>query len=403
MDHLINVRGKSIFNRYVFILASILISVIFFLRGEWFGLNFNFSHLIIIIATVLFLSFIVRNIINGYIVLPNLPISLLTVFFILNPLFSILVFQQELYPSVLIIFELLLNIVLYYVFYIIVSRGYLQVKSIFITLILVSTMISIYMIIEVSGLDNFRRFVFFSTGANLLANSLSIVSFILLYWLFKRSSLKYIILKIIILSINLIALVLTGSRSGLIAFMIASIIFIIGINYKTNLRNTLIFFSFLFISIITMILFFDDSNSFHLLFSRFDLSNISLTETGRTSLWIQALSYVDSSNVFIGSPWLYEVYEIGSIHPHNFFISILVFTGLIPLVLMIISLLRSNINLLFLKEISVQNRLFYFLLLLIPILYASVSGHFTRIYTIFVILGIIDGIIWLNKNKKVEV
>lgn len=403
MEHILNQNNKSIFNIYLFILVSILITAVFFLRGPWFGLNFNFSTFIVIIPIILILSFTLRQIIYGQIILPNQAVILLTVSFVLNPLFSILLFQKDLLPSVLIILELILNITLYYIFFLIISRRYLNIKSIFITLIVVSTIISIYMIIEVSGLSTFRRFVFFSTGVNLLANSISIVSFLLLYWLFKKSSLINTTFKIIILSLNLIALILTGSRSSILAFLFASFIFIIGIIFKTNIRNIIVFFSFLIISIFSMILFFNDSNTFQLLFNRFNFSNLSLSETGRTSLWIQALSYVDAKNILIGSPWLYEVYEIGTIHPHNFFISILVYTGIVPLVLMLFIFLRSAIKIITLKKMSIQNKLFYLLLLLIPILYASVSGHFTRIYTIFVVLGIVDGVLWLYKINKMKV
>lgn len=324
------------------------------------------------------------------------------------PFFSVILLNIE--PSFGIRFsiEVAIGFLMFYSIYYLISSGKLPPKFI-INLIAFTGLIATVVII-VSFFDPsaaIRRLGALG-GRNYIANSFAIAAIAwttILYTQVRQNNILSSVLSGLVLVIILLILFLLGSRQALIAFFLCATLF----NFIILSRVYSIINASFFICISTvLIVLVATLIDLTALFSRFELSAISDAlnlrfETYRTS--VEELSLVE---IILGRPDYYEVWAVeNAIHPHNYFLSLIRYTGLTTLLMYLFLLTAITISYLNLGTIfSISNNikletLTIFLFFLIPFIYSMFSGNVTRIYSLFIFMGALLAILDL-KNRDIK-
>lgn len=396
-------RKVNFYNFFIYLFCIPLIAMVFFFRGDWFGIDLSLTIFIPLLSFLLLFILLFRDfVISNKIFLPPINMILLIFFFIMNPLIGILLFQQSTNINISFFFELMLNISLYYIFYQLIAQNYLKVRYLFILLVIFSTYISSKAFIEVYKLDSLRRFNQLETGVNLLGHSLSIATIIIFYWILNNKNTRlHLLLLFSLFIVNFTSVLLTGSRSSLLILLIGFVL--IGFNYIKRINFINILLSIITIVIIMVVFYLIAKNpSFQGLVSRWDIQGVIYSS--RIDIWLKSLDYMTVQNLLVGDPSLYNLYNFNNIHPHNIFLSLLLYTGIIPTIIFMLVIIVWVYKINKLVNKSNLTKSLYIAILIAPLLYASLSGELTRIMTIFVIGGIIEGIIYKeNKNHCLKV
>jgi len=390
--------GK-IYNRInsiiIAIVSYLLLINVFLLRGEWLEKYINFSKAVPILIVLQLLFILVEVLRRQRMPVPPMGFTIYLLLVWFNTLFGIFVYRQPLLPAIYVPLEITMNILLMYIFYYAVKKGMIETKKIFAFYVFAAAIISIMMIIRYFQMPTFRRFKEFGTSVNFLSNSLSIAMVMVVYNLIVQRLVKGSIIRdIALLSIISMGLFLTGSRSGVLSFAIGLIVILFDKN-KFSMKKMVI----LVISIAVIILainYFLIDEKMKMLLERYTLTFIR--ESGRLELWVESFNGITASSLFLGRPWLYEVYGIGSVHPHNYFISLIRYTGVFPCIIFIYEIMKLYFGK---KAMVIENKRLYVSLLLVILVYASVSGNFTRIMTMFIIIGMIKGM--ESKNEIINI
>lgn len=397
MASVVNDRKKTLNNRLIGVISYLLMINIFLFRGGWikgYSSLSRFIPIMVVIQSILIFYDVFKNreeLIDSLEWRKELVPALGLVVFLftiwINTFLSIIAYQQKLMPSFYIPIEMTLNFLLFFIFLYVIKREIIDHKNLFVCFVIIATIISCTMLVKTSQMSSFRRFKEFGTSVNFLSNSLSIAVVLTLYNLMVNRVVKGSIVRdIIILFINSIGLFLTGSRSGLLSFFIGAGILLWD---KKSIRSkrTVLLVTITLTLLLTMgyLLI---NESMQLLLDRFTLS--SMANNGRIELWYKSFDDLSVRSILFGRPWLYEVYGIGTVHPHNFFISLIRYTGILPLLIFSYTLVKLLINI----NISLlADKKLYIALIFVIFTYANVSGNFTRIMTIFVMLGMANGLL----------
>jgi len=387
----------------LFFFSSCLIIIIFFIRGQWIeGHASSFSYLIPLIAFLLFSYIVIVTILRGTILFP--PKDMLLLFFIapLMPLLSILLFNQTLFPSAFLSLELLLNFLVYYLFYFMISKGYLRFESVLYVIFFGALLMSIWIIFESVQLDDLRRFKGFPIGVNFLAHSLAVGALISVYFAFTiRRSVIFTSLLSAAAIINVLALFFTGSRVAMFGFLVALVILVL---VGRIISWRILFTVFVLLTGIVLIiynLYYDEG--YQSLFARFDIDSMLAVILGhRIYNWGKALELISLESLLVGKAWIYELYGQRVVSPHNIFISILLYNGLMVLILFSYSIFKRLYHVFSSKTESYLRKAFMVSFLVIPLIYASSSGNYTRVFSIFLILGLIDGWFQFRNNRLIS-
>ena len=294
------------------------------------------KYLGIIIAPFLIIYLLKRN----YIIQPKIIFFLIifliyaaiSVFYSINPDYSMqgLVTLISLIVLTILFFEAGLNS--------------LELRWVKISNVALMLVVSIYMITDtiIFGTNfGLRSSLSSAIDPNVFASSIAIPVLIVLDWRFKKN-IKSNLIFFLIIGVFLMAIVMTGSRGGLLALLLSSFAFIFLHLKKPFMSKILyIFFIGLFILLplyLFMNIFLPD------IASRFTLESVLSTGgTGRTKIWENYLNIFSKSylsNIFFGNGYYSHGYVYESVFgkvvaSHNEFISFLIDFGLFGLIIII--------------------------------------------------------------------
>lgn len=213
----------------------------------------------------------------------------------------------------------------------------------------VLALVFVYLLFIKNGFDSLmegtRMSIDEGTNTNQLAMGLAIVMALLVsnLLLFK----KHVLLNVLLIGANLVALFLTGSRTALIAAIVAAfLIYIINAQDKHSKQRG---FVFLIVSVALLIFIYNTLQKyFPVLMERFTAEHVEESGgTGRVDVWKSFFVHLFPKYWFIGMGFdpsnLY--YGIGALNPeahgaHNILVDILSRSGVVGLILYAICIVR---------------------------------------------------------------
>lgn len=378
------------------ILIYSLIVLVFFLRGDlpFYHIDFSPSKLIPLVASLLlyrqkfFVNINQRS--NAFLLKIFFYISLMNIFL------NIYFYPENIYQISLMFLEVLLN----YLVFILAYNLYYQYGLINISkLHFFSSVVFAFPILILSfSLTKVRRIgaggdfeASLPVAVNHIGHSLGLcVIFGFFYLILSKKSIVSIKFKIYCMCMGLvfIAMVLTGSKAAFLGFIL--FVFVI-FNQFFNIRNMLS------ISIVLVfVILFVDLTKYHNLFDRFLFESFIRGITQRIDSLYVAFSSLKGDLSFFGYPWRYQLInpENPIVYPHNFYISILLHLGVLPLI--IFGIYTIKIFFILIMNPFIKNRFESKILLsmfFMVLIYVLTSGRLTRVMTIFWIFGFIDAYI----------
>ncbi|TKX74495.1 hypothetical protein EXE46_09035 [Halorubrum sp. GN11_10-6_MGM] len=295
-------------------------------------------------------------------------------------------------PDAVIIFffEYYLNIVLF--LSVVVAARHID-EDIILNILLILGIVQSLVLIDIAlGMDAIRRIgnTELPIGVNHLSHALGAAFVIgITKYQYNKHHKKLIILSLLILALGI---ALTGSRSSIIGVSLAIVALFSLQNKSTIIKN---------IQVVTIILF--GVTVFGVVFVNFSGGGINrFTEgilsslLGRFDLYLEALRELSSgpiaSLIGIGVS-NYGHTPGGSLvgDPHNFWISLTLYLGIpVGLAFLFLHLLigRQLIQVIINQTDQKETEIAIFLMLIVVSTYIFFSGRVTRIYTIWIVLGL---------------
>lgn len=183
----------------------------------------------------------------------------------------------------------------------------------------------------------------FGNNQNYLGLSLTLSSLYILYNLFfcQNSKLKIILYLFAILPISYF-MILTGSRTSFLLFILG-IVFLVFQSKKISKIYKFLFFLFFTIITIQLLILFKDKLD---IFQRLTATLEDGDSANRDVIW-SGLLYFFSDFILFGVGKTGYLRMIGDLSPHNAFLEVLIYTGIIGLsifLLFIISLFKNTLN-----------------------------------------------------------
>lgn len=410
-----------IYKILIFSLISLGTIGIFFIRNDnwWFGVDGTILSLIGLSGILFAVLFIGRKKLFSLCVSKSLfyvLLYLLVTFFII--FFNLIVNLGDSADLFLLREFIIVLLVLFSGFAI---SYYFEVKPSTVIMLSIPWFFSAsFLMLEHFAFSHAIRRVDVLASVNYVSSSLSFISIssvLTLNYLFRlkpKYYLIYLLLATFVGLISILSLFLTGSRSAFLSILLFYFIVIfynfknLIFNFKISLRSFRTFiFTLLFLIILIGIGYFIFSNTksdLSLLISRFNIDFISDSTEGRLSIWLSSIP-TSIIHFLLGDASLYFLYSNSpdAIHPHNHFLSIIRFTGVFTFLIFlmlsyqllkdILTMSNSNIN------IMVQYQaLLIFSGLIVFGLYSLVSGHFTRSWHLYFIIGLAIG--YISHIKK---
>jgi hypothetical protein len=305
--------------------------------------------------------------------------------------------------------EILLNGLVYYLFFGALSLRLVDVHILLNFIKLSSVLLLPFIFIQFSELDSVRRIgthdSYLPVAIDHMGHALAISCMISLYCSddeYRKKRYLRFILNIFLSIFLLFAAILSGSKAAILSLILFGCLwFVTHLIYFVKHAHIAILCLLLLCSFLFVV---GGDTDFSPLIERFEVESIWRGLQQRiftfNNSW-QASS--GGIGILLGESWRYDL--INSIdpipYPHNFFLSILLHSGLMPLIFFSIFI----VNRLFVyfgriwkssdKELwTLFNGMVYGVLI-----YVLTSGRITRVITIFVVFAIIEGYSFRNRDK----
>ena len=209
----------------------------------------------------------------------------------------------------------------------------------------------------------------FGNNQNYLGISLAISSLFILHKLlfFKISKLKKILFWISVIPL-IYFMILTGSRTAFLSFLIGIILFITLTDKIGNLKKVLFLLT---VSILFLVLIFIFQDKLDVL-QRLSSTLVNGDTANRDIIW-NGLLYFFSDFIFLGVGKTGYSRVIGDLSPHNAFLEVFIYTGLLGLFFLLIFLYRIFLNVLLLYKNSTD---FFPIIIFIAIFGILLTGQF---------------------------
>jgi O-antigen ligase len=390
---------------FVAMAVLVLIIVTFFVRGHWFGPAFgSVTYILPGVAAFLLAVFIISQLWRaGAVALPPAPYLLLALVSALNLTINGVFVTAHVREVALFAGEVGLNSIVFLVAYNLGRPGPHAVDRV-LRLVqwagILSTVILAGMLVSA---DSFSRLSFAATGVNHLGHALAILVMVSLYRALmeiRRSRYLHAAGSMIALLGALFFLILSGTRSAMAGLVLALLVLVW---LRGRRREVVLLYPALAIASFALIVVFVRSDAFGRLLRRFDTDSIALGIGSRVEQWGEVISVSTTWSAAFGAPWLYEAIAVSPpVYPHNMLLSVGLYMGLLPLAL-ILWILGTRLLRLYVHSRRARADLLSASLLgvlLIALMYASLSGLFTRVLTTVFLLGLVEG--WLQYPKSSE-
>ena len=303
---------------------------------SFFGLN-NFSipkfTVLIYLGTILIAY---KNYIKTSL-LKNIMLPLLAFFAFLS---LVSLFNGNALSSRFFDFVIFQNIIL---FWIIINHGRKDIKSLkkaLLMLALGSTVLAVFYNLDIGVTIDKGRVILFGDNSNITSIRMVISSLILITIIigdsFQMGSYRLLLLGPVLIMVKLMAD--TGSRLGFISFALAFITLIIFYKAKNNWYKI----GFIIIGSVSFTYFLSFIVQSEVLMLRILQTVAEEDLAGRDESWIKIIDVVRDNWFFgIGQTGYFAIFGIAS--PHNVFIEVLIYTGIIGLTLYMMFILRISV------------------------------------------------------------
>lgn len=340
--------------------------------------------------------------------------GLVSLFFILSALIPLLsYFVFETYPMGILRYsvETAINFTMFFSIYYFIREQLISPKYFIYSIAIMALIASLIYLSNIFGQIKIRRLSGMG-GSNYLGSSFAMGAFtwmIIIYFLGKNnpSRLKktgvYVSFMLVLLS-----LLLTGTRAASVAFVTSIILFqLVGMQSKKftkyALYSILVFMAIVFIISLNVDL--------SLLWGRYSFAQIERMAGIRFEIYYRSVADLTWVEYLFGRPDLYLFGEGVSldrkINPHNIFLGIIRFNGLIPFLLFVIifvMILYKCAVLYVIHRDKTDYRVFessIIILFIVVLIYTLLSGgRITRSFAFFIVLGYAIGYFDLFKSIR---
>jgi O-antigen ligase len=266
-------------------------------------------------------------------------------------------------------FAIFQNILL---FWILINHGRKDIKSVekgMFTLALGSTVLAIFYNLGVGVSLDKGRVILFGDNSNITSIRMVISSLIIITMIMQNrlrmGRYRYLFLFPIIIMLKLMAD--TGSRLGFISFALAFIVLIFFYKAKNNLNKI----GVIIIGVFSLAYFLRFILNSEVLMLRLLQTVADQDLAGRDEVWVEIINIVQNNLIFgIGQTGYFSIFGLAS--PHNVFIEVLIYTGIVGLFLYLVFILRISIYAY--KCIKIKGKILP-LLLMSPIFGILLSGQ----------------------------
>ncbi len=414
-------QGATIRSKYVSIYFTIFLLTcgIFFIRNDWpLGVDGALISLSSIAVILFFFFFKILR--HSYVLRPSLHTKLFACW-VLTSCFSAVIsfwYSQQLSVSIFLVREIVIVLAFFSVGYILVRYYAISPTTVFYASF-VWLFIAAFAVLEVYFTsDNIRRINVLGS-VNYMASSFAAYFVYCVATIVGKKTDRFE--KMVLLIGGIVAffgLILSGSRSSYLAVALVVIMFIlwfISHIIRTGRLRSGIFKNRSFLLVVatvgSVLFYLSQDKALSSLFSRMDMNFV--VDSAEQRIFGNYLAAVDvfaqSDNLlqfFFGTPYAYPLYHdsINPVHPHNLFLSSLLFTGVwsfISLSLFLFTLSISSLRLIKGRHLISDKHTVVILVLFLFVIftYTLFSGHFTRNWHFFFVCGLLSAHIEVAKAR----
>jgi len=398
--YLVENKSSSFF--FTILIACIILWV-FFLRGEIFE---GFSVTLLLPPLVMF-TFILICIRTVKIVAINKNLGLFFIAILINQYINLCLTQEYILIARFSL-EILLNAMIYYVIFAVVSFNLVTTASLLRSIQLTSLILLPPIFLLVSQLDSVRRIgardAWLPIAVNHMGHALAIACMISLYFVIKSYEKKRYLsffLNILLTGVISAATFLSGSKAAIFSVMLFVFLWAV-MRFRFWFKRVLYILPFLaLLFVITFVT--GSEGKFNPLINRLGIERIETGIQQRIDTFSNAWqARTSDSSVLLGESWRYEpINKINPIpYPHNFFLSILLYTGFLPLIFF--SMFTLNRLFIYFLNMCVSSNsdlwVLFNSMVYSVLIYALTSGRLTRIITIFLVFAIVEGYLRRKRN-----
>ncbi|MCC5943253.1 MAG: hypothetical protein JJU37_17045 [Balneolaceae bacterium] len=348
---------------------------------------------------------------NQFIISQLVALTILLLGFIaVTPIISTFIFDLNPRVSLRLMFEIAVVGFIFLAVYNMIRSEIITPKYFLYALAIVGVVAGLQTIVNLVGEIAIRR-VSSIGGVNYIGNTfaMSAVIWIMIYYrqsLENKINRKFGAMIVLCFTIIFIAMLITGTRSAVIAFMLGLMFLMLFGMKRQDVKKYLIIISvFVFASITILAINFDLTR----LFERYTMEQIIRMVNIRLDLYARSVTDLSLVEFLVGRPDLY-IFSSGQsgerlVNTHNLFLSLIRYHGIFVLIIFISLLLAITAN--YLKLYSSRRKDFksrftessIVVLLIMVLVYTMLSGgRPTRAFSFFVILGYLAGYFELIKN-----
>jgi len=303
--------------------------------------------------------------------------------------------------------EIILNGLIFYTVFLVVAQGLFRVETLLEVIRAVTIILSIPIYYLAFSLESVRRIgaadAYLPMAVNHMGHALAVGCMISIYFIirsYRNNSFLSCIKNIFISIILLVATVLTGSKAAVLSMLIY-LFLCFSVGNRFYVRTTFFYVVIFFLSAMV-----PDSEigKYSSLKQRFELERFAIGAEQRKVTYMNALESVSDESIILGESWRYEPINTKEPipYPHNFFLSILLHTGILPFIFFTL-FIGSRLIFYFYKMYKSKEKETWILfnsMMYLMLIYVLTSGRITRVMTIFVVLGIIEGYLRRNRSLK---
>jgi hypothetical protein len=305
------------------------------------------------------------------------------------------------------VIELGICFAIFYSIYYFVREGLITPKFIIYTFALTGILASLQLIVNITNSENYQRLRGLG-GLNYLGNTFAVSSLSYVMILYARDFRSWTKIAMVgSFLLVFLTLILTGTRAGFLAFLGGLFLYqVFGIKSR-RFTNYVIVFTVIIGILITVVSLQVDLTR---LFERYNYENLSRMAMIRFDLYYGAVADLTLAEFLIGRADLAALSERIDVdrfvNPHNVFLSLIRFNGILPFLVFFTILLILAIN--YFKVYKVHEKIHRFrvmestmiIFLAMSFLNVMVSGGaFTRNFFLFFMIGYIVGYIDLIKSN----
>jgi hypothetical protein len=299
------------------------------------------------------------------------------------------------YQDAVVLFaEFSLNMLVFVVVFTTLRRGMVSVQGHLAIMQWCGALATLWVLSRLLQMDFVRRVVVDGTAVNHIAHSLAMMVMIAIIRLTGKEGGNarptHLAINLSLVLSGFSSLFVTGTRSAMLGLSAAFVLCF----WNRNFGIKSLFFSMILLASFYMLLS-NHGERFDMLKDRYSGDLLEVGADSRFELWAEALAEMYPEQVLIGNPNSSELVSENNWNPHNLWISLVRYYGILPLICFIWLLCAAIRRILAQAEgcsrILPAEAFAVLVCLVISLVYSTLSGSVTRIITPFYLLGLATG------------